>query len=42
MITARIAIWDRNKIVFVIATGAWLANLAFLIHSKSDLLMFGN
>jgi hypothetical protein len=42
MTTARIAIWDRNKIVFAIATGAWLANISSLIHSKSVLPMFSN
>ena len=42
MTTARIAIWDRNKIVFIIAMGVWLVNLSFLIHSKSALPMFSN
>lgn len=27
------AIWERNKIVITIASGAWLANLATCIHS---------
>ncbi len=39
---ARIAIWNRDKIIFTIVMGIWLANLGFLIHSKSILLLTGN
>ena len=31
----RIAIWDMNRIAVAIAMGAWLTNVAFLIHGKS-------
>ncbi len=39
---ARIAIWNRDKIVIMIAMGVWSGNIAFLIHSKSVLLISGN
>jgi hypothetical protein len=41
IVAVRIAIWNRNRIIVTIAVGVWLANLSFLIHSKSVLLMFG-
>ena len=31
---ARIAIWDRNKTIVVIATGIWGTNIVFLIQGK--------
>ena len=42
MISARIAIWDRNRIVLIISVGMWVANLGFLIHSKSAIHMSNN
>ena len=39
---ARVAIWDRNKIILVIVMGAWLTNVGFLIHSKYGLLITWN
>jgi hypothetical protein len=37
---ARVAIWDRNKIIVTIAMIAWLANVAFLIRGESPLRMY--
>ncbi|KAH9954848.1 hypothetical protein BC827DRAFT_921592 [Russula dissimulans] len=37
-----IAIWNRNKIVSVIAMSAWVANVSCLIHSKSFLRIILN
>src|SRR6266850_4801299 len=42
MFAARIAIWDRNKIVVMVAMGIWLTNLSFLIYSKSLHLGIGS
>jgi len=42
MYSARMALWDRNKIVIMVAMGIWLTNVSFLIHGKSLLLTFGN
>jgi len=39
---ARVAIWNRNKIILVIVMGAWLTNVGFLIHSKYGLLITWN
>ena len=38
-VTARVAIWNRNKIISTIAVAVWLANVSFLIYSKSVPLM---
>ena len=38
MVAARIAIWNRNRIVVMISVGVWLTNVAFMIHSKSAIL----
>src|SRR5579863_921119 len=40
MFAARIAIWDKNKIVLTVVMGIWLNELGFLIHSKSISLTF--
>jgi hypothetical protein len=42
MVAARIACWNKNKIISMIAGGVWLANVSVLIYSKSVLLMFNN
>ena len=39
---ARIAIWNRDRIVIMIAMGIWSVNIGFLIHSKSVLPVSGN
>jgi hypothetical protein len=35
METSSIAIWNRNKVVTALVTGAWATNVAFLIQGKS-------
>jgi hypothetical protein len=42
MRAARIAIWNKNRIVFMITMGIWYTNVGFLIYSKSVLLIFEN
>jgi len=32
---ARIAVWNRNKIVSAISLAIWATNVGFLIHGKS-------
>jgi hypothetical protein len=34
MTVSRIAVWNRNRVVYVIAMGAWVTNLACLIRGK--------
>ena len=41
MAAVRIAIWNRNRFIVTITVVVWLANLSFLIFSKSVLLMSG-
>jgi hypothetical protein len=38
MFAARVALWNKNKIVVLVATGMWLASLSFLIYGKSLML----
>lgn len=33
---SRIAIWERNKIIVVISTSFWVANVVLMIRSKPD------
>ena len=37
MIAARIAIWNKNRIVIMFTVGVWLVNLAFFVDGKSVL-----
>ena len=33
--TARIAIWDKNRIIIAVAAGMWGTNVIFLIQGRS-------
>lgn len=36
---ARVAIWDKNKIIVVVSTGMWGTNVVFLIQGMSYSLL---
>jgi hypothetical protein len=42
LLLSRIAIWSRDKVVTLITTCIWCTNVAFLVHSKSDLPISGS
>lgn len=41
MILGRIAIWNRQRIVFVTVMAIWMADIAFLIGGKLILQLMG-
>jgi hypothetical protein len=38
----RIAIWNKDKIVFVIAMGIWVADIALFVNGKYFLQIMGD